>query len=80
MAAHEDVEAGQIWLVTPATTSAWPVLICDEEIVMNHFQRAISRPNSARKADGMWPDGYRPDQQLARDRKIPAMYIGSQKM
>ncbi|KAL8987017.1 MAG: hypothetical protein Q9177_003741 [Variospora cf. flavescens] len=47
---------------------------------MNHFQRAISRPNSARRADGMWPDGYRPDQQLARDRKLPAMYIGSQKM
>lgn len=80
MAAHEDVEDGQIWLVTPATTAAWPVLICDEEIVQKYFKRASSRPYNARRADGMWPDGYGPGQQFARDRKLPAMYIGSLRM
>lgn len=79
MADHEDVQDGEIWLAKQGSSPAWPVLIADEELVHKYFMKANNRPEKARNPDGTWPDRYGPNEPLAGERCLPAMYLCSLK-
>ena len=74
-----DVKAGECWLLKTADEGDWPVLICDENIVQKHFQKAAKRPGHARKADGTWPKGFGPGCTFSEQRCYPALYLGNLK-
>ena len=53
----------------------WPIVTCDEEIIETYFKR-LSRPESARQADGTWERDYKIDGCLIRERRFPFIDLG----
>ncbi|KAL8674170.1 MAG: hypothetical protein Q9168_001421 [Polycauliona sp. 1 TL-2023] len=74
-ASHGD-DAGQFALVKPLQDEpAWPIIICPEEIVLEFFKKAWSRPEAARRADGTFSKAYGRSQHL-----LPILYLGNLRM
>ena len=78
--AQSEAEAGDFWLVAPKGKEQWPVVICDEDMVMRFFKKNIKRPLNARQVDGSWPKDNGSGAFQAYDRCFPAMYLGTLKL
>ncbi|KAL8739810.1 MAG: hypothetical protein Q9190_007425, partial [Brigantiaea leucoxantha] len=78
--AQSEAEAGDFWLVAPKGKEQWPVVICDEDMVMRFFKKNLKRPLNARQVDGSWPKDNGSGAFQAYDRCFPAMYLGTLKL
>ena len=54
----------------------WPIVICDEEIIHTFFTGS-RRPESARQADGTWGKAYKAGGFLVKERRFPAICLGT---
>ena len=66
--------AGELWTVKKDGED-WPVVICDEEIVLTFFKGNV-RPFNARRADGNWPGDYKPGGLRVCQRSYPTVTLG----
>ena len=70
-----ELVAGEIWTFKQDEEN-WPVVICDEAIVLTFFKNNKLRPYSARKADGNWPGGYQSGEDRVNFRNYPTIILG----
>lgn len=64
------------YFCTPKNGEDWPIVICDEEIIQTFFAQ-VSRPRSARRADGTWGNDYKAGALSVSDRRFPALNLGT---
>lgn len=57
----------------------WPIVIGDEEIIQTFFTQ-VSRPRSARRADGTWEKDYKTAGFSVSDRCFPAINLGTMEL
>ena len=72
--AHDELAAGELW-TTSMGKEDWPVVICDEAIVMMFFKDRV-RPFNARKADGTWPADWKSGSTRVIHRSYPTIMLG----
>lgn len=76
--AHETV-AGDFWLITRLGED-WPVLVCDENMVQNFFNKEKGRPENAVQANGKWTKAYQMGGIDEEKRCFPCVFLGSYKL
>ena len=70
--------AGDLWTIK-RDGEDWPVIICDEEIVLDFFKNRV-RPFNARQTDGTWSKEYKPGGNRMAHRCYPAILLGKMKL
>ena len=71
------VKPGEYWLIQEAGNEDWPGVVCDENLVLNHFN-SESRLNDAKQPNGGNVDaahGKSPNEEV-----YPMMYLGKLKL
>lgn len=72
---HLDVEPGETWFVALKGWPAWPVIVCDEEMLPEAL--LMKRPVSAKRVDGTYREDFEKDGKNAKDRRYPVMFLGT---
>jgi hypothetical protein len=72
---HLDVKPGEHWFVRMKGFTAWPAIICDEEMLP--LSLLEKRPVSAMRPDGTWREDFREGGKNVRDRRYPVLFLGT---
>ena len=75
---HLDVEPGETWFVALKGWPAWPVIVCDEEMLPEAL--LMKRPVSAKRVDGTYREDFEKDGKNAKDRRYPVMFLGTNEL
>lgn len=70
-----DAEPGELWLSEKKGEEPWPVVICDEELLLL-LVKGKGRPANALREDGTWRKPYRSGGPLAGQRCFPTLRLG----
>ncbi|EKG22034.1 PWWP domain-containing protein [Macrophomina phaseolina MS6] len=70
-----DVQAGTYWWARMKGYAAWPVIICDEEMLPESL--LTKRPVSAIRPDGTYREDFADNGKNVRDRRYPVMFLGT---
>lgn len=74
--AHKNAEPGELWLSVKKNENPWPVVICDEEMLLI-LSKGHRRPANAPKEDGTWRGEYGLGGRLAEKRCYATMRSGA---
>lgn len=69
-------DPGEIWLSHKKGEEPWPVVVCDEEMLLI-LSKGRKRPDNARKANGQWRKEYLPGGKLEGQVVFPTMKLGT---
>lgn len=72
-------EPGEIWLSHKKGEHPWPVVVCDEEMLLN-LTKGGERPDNARMGNGQWRKEYLPGGELEGQVVFPTMKLGTLKL
>ncbi|KAF2662820.1 hypothetical protein K491DRAFT_3413 [Lophiostoma macrostomum CBS 122681] len=72
---HLDVQPGEMWFVAMKGHPAWPVIVCDDDMLPEAL--ISKRPVSAKRLDGTFREDFREGAKNAKDRRYPVMFLGT---
>ena len=75
---HLNAEPGSVWLVAMRGYPAWPVVICDEEMLPESL--ISKRPVGAKRIDGTYRDDFLEGGKNAKDRRYPIMFLSTNEL